>query len=123
MSGSTRVVVMGASDKSERYSYKAVALLREHGHEAIPVHPTLREVQGIPVVDSIEKVEGSVDTVTLYIGPKQTELLADAIVAKGPRRVIANPGAESETMRKKAEAAGIQYLEACTLVLLKTGQF
>ncbi len=114
---------MGASSKPDRYSYKAIALLREKGHEAIPVHPALREVQGIPVVDSIEKVEGPVDTVTLYIGPERTRELADAIAAKKPRRVIANPGAESEAMRKKAEEAGIQYLEACTLVLLRTGQF
>jgi len=123
MSNAERVVVMGASSKPERYSYKAVALLLEKGHEAIPVHPALREVHGLPVVDRIEKVEGPVDTVTLYIGPRQIEELADAIVAKKPRRVIANPGAESETMRKKAEAADIQYLEACTLVLLRTGQF
>jgi hypothetical protein len=123
MSNAMRVVVMGASNKPDRYSYKALALLREKGYEVIPVHPALREIQGIPVVDRIEKVEGSVDTVTLYIGPKQTEELADAIAAKRPRRIIANPGAESETMRKKAEEAGIEYIEACTLVLLKTGQF
>jgi predicted CoA-binding protein len=123
MGGTERVVVMGASNKPDRYSYKAVSLLKEKGHEVIPVHPALREVLGLSVVDRIENVEGPVDTVTLYISPKLTEELADAILAKKPRRIIANPGAESETMRKKAEAAGIKYIEACTLVLLKTGQF
>lgn len=123
MGGTERVVVMGASNKPDRYSYKAVSLLKEKGHEVIPVHPALREVLGLSVVDRIENVEGHIDTVTLYISPKLTEELADAILAKKPRRIIANPGAESETMRKKAEAAGIDYIEACTLVLLKTGQF
>jgi uncharacterized protein len=118
-----RVVVMGASDKPDRYSYKALALLAQEGHEPIPVHPTLREIQGLAVVDSIDRVEGPVDTVTLYINPRALEAVADSIIAKRPRRIIANPGAESETMRRKAEAAGIEYLEACTLVLLTTGGF
>jgi uncharacterized protein len=123
MDRNERVVVMGASDKPDRYSYKAIALLAREGYEPIPVHPSLKEVQGIPVVGSIDEVEGFVDTVTLYINPRGLEAVADAIVAKKPRRIIANPGAESETMRRKAEAAGIEYLEACTLVLLSTGRF
>lgn len=118
-----RVVVLGASDKPDRYSYQALALLAREGHEPIPVHPALREIQGLAAVGSIEEVEGPVDTVTLYVNPRALEAVADAIVAKRPRRIIANPGAESETMRRKAEAAGIEYLEACTLVLLTTGAF
>ena len=35
------VAVLGASNKPERYSFKAVRLLREMGHTAFPVHPAL----------------------------------------------------------------------------------
>ncbi len=34
-----------------------------------------------------------------------------------------NPGAENEDLATKARAAGIEVEEACTLVLLQTGQF
>jgi predicted CoA-binding protein len=36
------VAVLGASNKPDRYSYKAVMLLKEMGHAPYPVHPTLR---------------------------------------------------------------------------------
>ncbi len=46
-----------------------------------------------------------------------------AIIALKPRRVIMNPGTESESAREALEAAGILVLEACTLVMLRTDQF
>jgi len=49
--------------------------------------------------------------------------MVDDIIALRPRRIISNPGTESALMQQKAEEAGIEYLEACTLVLLSTGQF
>ncbi len=99
-----------------------VSLLR-HGHEPVPVHPRLRDIEGVPVFNGLEDVRGPIDTVTLYVGPARLIGLVDSIVALKPRRIIANPGAESELMRQAAERHGIEYLEACTLVMLSTGQF
>ena len=48
--------------------------------------------------------------------------LEDLIAAR-PRRVILNPGTESEPLERALDEHGIPYLEACTLVLLATGQF
>ncbi len=45
-----RVVVLGASPNPERYSYKAVCMLLEHGHEVVPVHPVADKIEGLPVV-------------------------------------------------------------------------
>jgi predicted CoA-binding protein len=44
---SQRVVVLGASDKPERYSHQAVRLLLEYGHQVVPVHPSLHSVAGL----------------------------------------------------------------------------
>jgi len=123
MTGGKRVVVLGASDKPSRYSNMAVDFLLRKGHEPVPVHPRHAEVLGIPVVCCLERVTGAVDTVTLYVSPGHLSGMVDAVIALNPRRVIANPGAESEEMRAAAEARGIQYLEACTLVMLSTGRF
>jgi hypothetical protein len=51
------------------------------------------------------------------------ESLADEIIAAKPGRVIFNPGTEHPEMAKRFQAAGIKTMEACTLVLLSTGQF
>ncbi|HDT15010.1 MAG TPA: CoA-binding protein [Firmicutes bacterium] len=118
-----RVAVIGASNKPQRYSYKAIEALVRNGHEAIPFNPALKEVLGINVTNKIEDITGAIDTVTLYVGPDRIAAMAESIAALKPKRIIANPGAESEVMRQTAEKNGIEYIEACTLVMLSTGQF
>ena len=75
-----RVVVMGASHKPERYSNQAVRLLREHGHQVVPVHPRLDTVEGLPVAHNLREIDGKVDTLTLYVGPAISSTAAEAIV-------------------------------------------
>lgn len=114
---------MGASHKPERYSNKAIRLLQEHGHEVIPVHPRLDAVEGLQVAHSLSEVAGAVDTLTLYIGPERSSTVAEAIVQLRPGRVIFNPGSESPELEARLDQAGIAHEQACTLVLLRTGQF
>ena len=92
------VAVLGASADPERYAYRAVALLKEHGHRVIPVHPALSEVQGIPVVKGLEAIGERVDTLTLYVGPARLTALIPAMVALRPgSRVRAIVGGIGET--------------------------
>ncbi|HUZ18802.1 MAG TPA: CoA-binding protein [Spirochaetia bacterium] len=118
-----RVAVLGASKKPDRYSNKAVLLLKEHGHNVVPVHPVEKQIEGLNVAPSLREIGGSVDTLTVYVGPHHIAPLIDEIVALRPGRVILNPGTESSQLESALTENGIPYLEACTLVLLKTGQF
>lgn len=118
-----RVVVMGASHKPERYANQAIRLLLEHGHEAIPVHPRLDEVEGLKVIHQLGDIDGVVDTLTLYIGPERSGTVTEAIVQLRPGRVIFNPGTESPALEARLDQAGIPHEQACTLVLLRTAQF
>jgi predicted CoA-binding protein len=122
-SNSQTVVVLGASDKQNRYSYKALQLLQKHGHVAIPVHPILKEIDGIQVAQSLDQIKQTVDTLTVYVSPAVSARLADEIVALKPGRVIFNPGAESTELSEILDANEIRFEEACTLVLIDTGQF
>lgn len=117
------VAILGASQKAERYSFKALNMLIENGHEVYPVHPTLTEIEGYKVYPRLETIDAPIDTLTVYVGPKWIEAMIDEIVACKPGRVILNPGTESEPLKDALDKAGIPWLEACTLVLLRTGQF
>jgi predicted CoA-binding protein len=117
------VAVLGASAKRERHSNKAVRLLKSEGFRVVPVHPALQTVEGIPVVSTLEGIRDPVDTLTLYVGPDHSLEMADAILALRPGRVIFNPGTETPELQARLTAAGIPFLEACTLVMLSTGQF
>ena len=115
--------ILGASNKPERYSYRALMMLRDHDHEVIPVHPNLREIESIPVFGSLSQITEAIDTLTLYLRPELSEPLAAEIIELAPRRVIFNPGTESAELEEKLNGAGIDTNNACTLVLLQTGQF
>ncbi len=117
------VVVLGASDKGDRYSNKAQKLLTRHGHRVIPVHPKLAQIDGVPVVASLRDIHERVDTVTMYVGPERSAAFTADLIALKPRRVIFNPGSESSVLQSQLSAHGIITEEACTLVLLNTGQY
>ncbi|WP_395737227.1 CoA-binding protein [Prosthecobacter sp.] len=118
-----RVVIVGASNNPERYSHRALELLRKHGHEVVPVHPALAEIEGVPVVADLSRIAGPVDTVTMYVGEAISAGMQEKLAALKPRRVIFNPGAENAPLADALQKAGIACEEACTLVLLKTGRF
>ena len=117
------VVVLGASNKPQRYAYKAIKLLREYGHKIIPVHPKLDKVLDIGVVASLSDIREPVDTLTLYVGPERSLPMHDEIIALSPRRVIFNPGTASSELKQKLDKSGIAYEHDCTLVMLQTNDF
>ncbi len=120
---SKRTVVLGASIKPERYSNKALRMLREYGHEVIPVHPLQPEIEGLKAKASLQEIDGEVDTITVYLSPDTSAARADDIIRLNPNRVILNPGAESPELEEKLRTACIPFEHACTLVLLGTGQY
>lgn len=117
-----RTVVIGASDNPERVSYAAVERLVRKGHEVIAVG--LREgTIGKTPLTAERKFIPDVDTVTLYVGPKNQPAWYDYILSLKPKRIIFNPGTENPEFEKRAREQGIETPEACTLVMLSTGNF
>ena len=115
-------LVVGASPNPERYSFLATQLLEEKGHLVYPFGIKNGLINSTTIL-TIWPVKGSIDTVTLYIGPAaQTEYL-EAIINLAPRRIIFNPGTENPILASLAAKNGIETMEACTLVLLNTGQY
>ena len=120
---SETVAVLGASHKPERYAYKAFEMLQEYGHRPIPINPAFAEILGEKCYQKISDTPKPIDTITLYLGEARSNPLIDEIVEARPRRIIMNPGAENFALAEKAEDAGIEVVEGCTLVMLRTGQF
>ena len=118
-----KVAVLGASPKEERYSYQAVKMLGEHGFKPIPVHPKGHEVLGLTAKKSLDDISDDIDTLTMYVGPKISSGEFDRIMKLKPRRVVFNPGAENQELAEKLRNEGIEVIEACTLVMLRTEQF
>lgn len=115
-------VVLGASVNPQRYSHLAVQRLTAHGHPVIAIGNKPGDIDGTPIQIATLPAD-KVDTVTLYLNPTHQKEYYDYILSLKPRRIIFNPGAENKELYDLAQANGIEPVEACTLVLLSTGQF
>ena len=120
------VAILGASDKPDRYSYKAMKMLQDYGHRTLLVHPNLTEIEGQKVYSSLNDLSQEhpeVDTLTMYISPKLSNKFLDEISTFNTKRVIFNPGTENDELEKMLAKENTKFERACTLVLLKTEQY
>jgi uncharacterized protein len=117
-----KVLVLGASTNEERISNTAIHRLRKHGYEVEAVGLKTGMVADVEIKTGMPIVE-NIDTVTMYVGAKNQPQFYDYIINLQPRRVIFNPGSENDEFEKMLQQKNIEVEEACTLVLLGTGQF
>jgi len=117
-------LVIGASENPERYSNKAIQLLNHYNHPVLALGLRNGMVGPTAIVKDINTFKGlPIDTVTLYINPSLQEAHYTAIMELKPKRVIFNPGTENLAFENLLNENDILTEEACTLVLLKTGQY
>jgi predicted CoA-binding protein len=117
-----KTLVLGASENPVRYSYLATNKLLAYGHPVVAIGKSKGNIQDVEIQTGQPEIEG-IDTVTLYLNPANQKPYYDYIVSLKPRRVIFNPGTENDELERKLMQHGINPMEACTLVMLSTGQY
>ena len=117
-----KTLVLGASANPARYSYLAINRLHNSGHPIVAIGKKKSVVNGVEITTE-KPVINDIDTVTLYLSPANQKEYYNYILTLKPKRIIFNPGAENDELFDLAKANNIKSIEACTLVLLSTGQF
>lgn len=117
-----KTLVLGASSNPSRYSYLAINSLRDKGHDVIAIGRRSGKVSDVGIVTEKKSIE-NLDTVTLYLNATHQKEYYNYIFSQNPKRIIFNPGAENEELAAMAKNKEVATIEACTLVLLSTGQY
>jgi|SRR6056297_648582 len=117
-----KVMVLGASPNRKRFSNTCVKSLIRYDYQVVPVGIREGKIAGISIEEGKPQVK-KLDTITVYLNPKNQQEYYDYMISLKPRRIILNPGAENEELKSLAEKKGIEVIEDCTLVMLNTGQF
>jgi predicted CoA-binding protein len=117
-----KTLVLGASSNPSRYSYLAINSLIAHEHSVMAIG-NKKGMVGDIVINNENIVAEDVDTITLYLNPSNQKPYYDYILATNPKRIIFNPGTENDELENLAKHAGIETIEACTLVLLASKQY
>lgn len=117
-----KTLVLGASANPARYSFLAINKLREHHHPVAAIGKRPALVADVPVDVKANPLD-DLDTVSVYLNKENQKSYYDYILSQHPQRVIFNPGAENPEFELILANKGIKAIEACTLVLLSTGQY
>lgn len=117
-----KTLVLGASLKADRYSNMAVNRLRESGYNVVAYGLNQGTIHDVAIDTDLMPYK-DIDTVTLYLNPKNQAAYYDYILSLNPRRVIFNPGTENSEFYNILKMNNIYFEEACTLVLLSTKQY
>lgn len=117
-----KTLVFGGSLKPERYSYKALNMLKDHEVPTVSFGLRAGEVAGVSIDNQLVDYE-NIHTITLYINAKRQAEYYDYFLSLHPKRVIFNPGTENPELVQLLEENNIESLNACTLVMLSTGQY
>jgi predicted CoA-binding protein len=118
----TKTLVIGASENPDRYSYKAISMLRMYGHQVVALGLKAGRVADVDFITEKEPLS-DIETVTLYVGPQNQPQYQDYIIALQPKRVVFNPGTENPVFAEQLKKVAIEPIEACTLVMLSTEQY
>lgn len=119
-----KTLIVGATANPSRYASMAANMLNDYGHEIVPIGIRKETVLGKEILNLREKPNlTDIDTITLYIGPKNQPEWYDYLLGLKPKRIIFNPGTENDDFEKMAEAQNIEVVEGCTLVMLRTNQY
>ena len=117
-----KTLVIGASENPARYSNLAVKKLIANSHPVVALGKRPGSI-GNNIIETEKKEFDNIDTVTLYLNPSRQKEYYEYILSLHPKRIIFNPGAENDELAELALQHGIKVQEACTLVLLSTGQY
>jgi uncharacterized protein len=117
-------VVIGASTEPSRYAYMATESLLRHGHTVYPVGLRKGKIKNVDILTLSDKPAlDNIDTVTLYVGPQNQHAWVDYILSLKPKRIIFNPGTESDSLIEHARENDIECVIGCTLVMLSIGNY
>jgi len=110
------VAIIGASKNRSKFGNKAVRAYVIRGWNVYPIHPTARQIEGLPVYRSILDIPGHVHRASLYLPPAVGVDVLEEIAQKGVDEFFVNPGAESDDLIQRARFLGLHPICACSIV-------
>jgi len=114
------VAILGASADRSKFGNKAVRAFLAQGYIVYPVNPKGGEVEGLPVRHSLADIPPDIklDRISVYLPPAVGLKMLPQIAARGCAELWLNPGSESDELVAAAEKAGLNVIQACSIVAI-----
>lgn len=110
-----KIAIVGASKDRSKFSNKAVRAYKEKDHVVFPVNPHEKEIEGLPCYGNVFDIPLDVEVASIYLPPEIGLKIVEDIAKKGIKKVILNPGSESEELINKLRIYGIEVEKRCSI--------
>ena len=119
-----KILILGASTNPARFAYMAAQALSAREYDIVPVGLRSGAVAGKSILDIRTRPQiDNIDTITLYMNPRNQSAYLEYILELHPHRIIFNPGTENNVLIDLAKINEIEVVVDCTLVMLRSGYF
>ena len=106
------IAMVGASPDKTKFSYGVLRVLHETGYDMIPVNPRpgLKEIRGLNVYSSLDKIDRPVDMVEVFRKPEDLFGIAEEAIAIGAKVLWGQIGVINHDAARLAEEAGLKVV-------------
>ena len=112
LSSVNTIAMVGASPDKTKFSYGVLRVLHETGYDMIPVNPRpgLKEIRGLVVYSSLDKIDRQVDMVEVFRKPEDLFGIAEEAIAIGAKVLWGQIGVINHDAARLAEEAGLKVV-------------
>ncbi len=112
-----RIAVVGYSRTGRKFGNSAYAELKNRGYQVFAVHPTEKEIAGIPCYPNLRALQGQIDGVLISLPAKQAISVLQEIASIGLKNVWLQQGAESAEVLEVAKRLRLKIVaKKCVLM-------
>jgi len=110
--------VVGATTNADKYGYRVLKDLAGAGFNVIGVNPKYTGIDGTPVYPTVADIPEKPDVLSVVVPPEVGLTILDEAKAAGISKLWFQPGAESQAIRDKAKALGLDIVTdgSCIMV-------
>ncbi len=105
------VAIVGLSSKPHRESFMVGRYLVDHRYKVFPVHPNIKDWEGLKVYKTLDEIKEKIDIVDIFRKPEAITGLAPEIIKKRPKAAWFQLGIVNNEAARIIRGAGIMVIQ------------
>ena len=114
---SKRISVVGMSRTGNKFGNMVGKELISKGYTVYPIHPEVKEIDGMACYPDLKSLEGIVDSVWISISPKKVPVVLQDAAEIGLKNIWLQQGAWSKEVQQSIDQLGLSVVsKKCILM-------
>ncbi len=114
---SKKIAVVGMSRSGKKFGNYAAKELKSKGYEIYPIHPKVKEIDGLTCYPDLKSLNGKVDGVWISIPPQKVNSVLEEAAEIGLKNIWLQQGAWSQEVQQTIDKLNLPVVtKKCILM-------